>query len=133
MLNALSLDGYCIRSEGPITTTDSEPEPDLAVCKGSENDFFDSHPTTAELVIEVAISSLEIDRKKAEIYAAAGVTEYWIVMPKTKAIEVYTKPSSDHYESIKTFEGSTTVASLVFPELSVQLPDLFLPPKELAK
>ncbi len=128
MLNALNLEGYCVRSEGPITTSDSEPEPDLAICQGCEDDFFGSHPTTAELVIEVAIRSLEIDRKKADIYATAGVREYWIVIPKAKSIEVYSEPAPDQYHSVRTHDGSTEVTSLAFSNLTVRLPDLFLPP-----
>ena len=127
MLNALKLTGSCIRSEGPLTTPDSEPEPDLAVCVGSKSDYFDSHPTTAEFVIEVAISSIEIDRKKAEIYAAAGVPEYWIVMPKLGEIEVYRDPKNGAYESRQTFSGDTEVKSATLPDFKARIPALFLP------
>lgn len=70
--------GFCLRQEQPLTFLRSEPEPDLAVVYGSLNDFRHAHPTTAELVIEVAISTVELDRQKAAIYAAAGVAEYCI-------------------------------------------------------
>ena len=49
--------GFIVRREDPITLADSEPEPDIAVVRGSEADFLNTHPTTAELVIEVAVSS----------------------------------------------------------------------------
>ena len=68
-----------VRQEGPLTFSDSEPEPDLAVIAGPAVRYRASHPATAELVIEVAVSSREIDRIKAAIYAEAGVKEYWIV------------------------------------------------------
>ena len=128
LLNTLNLDGFCVRKEEPLTTSDSEPEPDLAVCAGSEDNYFNSHPKTAELVIEVAISSLEIDRQKAEIYAEAGVKEYWIVMPKSREIEIYTQPNSGIYAQRQALEGSSEVSSQVFPQFSVRIPDLFLPP-----
>src|SRR5450432_2852718 len=52
-----------VLKEDPITTIDSEPEPDIAVVSGHEADFAEMHPTTARLVVEVAVSSLEIDRE----------------------------------------------------------------------
>src|SRR5436190_3756837 len=50
--------GYITRKDHPLTFADSEPEPDVAVCKGGENDFREAHPTTAELVVEVAVRSV---------------------------------------------------------------------------
>src|SRR5262245_20368290 len=48
--------GLVVRREDPLTLADSEPEPDIAVVCGSRKDFFKAHPTTAELVVEVAVS-----------------------------------------------------------------------------
>lgn len=81
--------GRCLLKEAPLTFSQSEPEPDLAVVLGARRDFRTAHPSTAEWVIEVAVSTLEVDRRKAPIYAAAGVKEYWIVVPEQKCIEVY--------------------------------------------
>src|SRR5262245_55487949 len=55
--------GIVVRREDPITLANSEPEPDIAVVRGSRKDFFKAHPTTAELVIEVAVSSATLDRE----------------------------------------------------------------------
>jgi len=41
-----------IRSEQPLTLSDSEPEPDLAVVTGDLNDYRSHHPLSARLVIE---------------------------------------------------------------------------------
>src|SRR5438876_1866227 len=49
--------GYFLSSEQPITCSDSEPEPDVAVIRGSIEDFWHEHPGTAELVIEICITS----------------------------------------------------------------------------
>jgi hypothetical protein len=46
-----------IRTEQPITCGDSEPEPDVAVINGRNEDFRTEHPHTAEFVVEVCISS----------------------------------------------------------------------------
>src|SRR5688500_10392559 len=60
-----------IRREDPLTFADSEPEPDVAVVEGKESDFFNAHPSTAKLVIEVAVSSAALDRENASLYAEA--------------------------------------------------------------
>lgn len=74
-------DGWLAQCQLPITTDTSEPEPDLAVVRGKDSDFMNRHPYASEcrLLIEVADTSLAKDRAKAAIYAAGGVSEYWIV------------------------------------------------------
>ena len=64
--------GLHIRIQSAITTADSEPEPDLAIVRGSARDFLSRHPGPADivLVLEVADASLGRDRlHKARIYA----------------------------------------------------------------
>jgi Uma2 family endonuclease len=80
-----------------VTTIDSEPEPDVMVVRGAAQDFRSAHPATAELVIEVADSSLEIDRVKALIYAQVDVKEYWIVCPEEKRVEIFRQPGEEGY------------------------------------
>ena len=71
-----------LRVEQPLTLNGSEPEPDLAIVSGSRDDYRTSHPSAARLVIEVAVSTIDLDREKTAIYAAAGIDEYWLVMPE---------------------------------------------------
>jgi Uma2 family endonuclease len=81
-LQALGLSGYFIHSQNPVTTTDSEPEPDLAVVLGNRRDYKGGNPEPDKvpLVIEVADSSLRRDRTlKKRIYARAALPVYWIV------------------------------------------------------
>ncbi len=66
-------EGFVVRREDPLTLVDSEPEPDISVVRGVESDFLEEHPTTAELVIEVAVASPALDRLNATLYAEAGV------------------------------------------------------------
>src|SRR5882762_10609127 len=49
--------GFIVLQEAPLTLADSEPEPDVSVVRGTEADFSMAHPRTAELVVEVAVSS----------------------------------------------------------------------------
>ena len=71
-----------------VTPGPSVPEPDGAVCTAADATR-KPHPSRAELIVEVADSSLGDDRKKADEYAAAGVSEYWIIDVDHRRIEVY--------------------------------------------
>ncbi len=88
--------GWFRRGQSAITTTGSEPEPNIAVVRGLERDYLSRHPSPADmaLVIEVADSSLQPDRVyKGRIYAAGDVPVYWIVNLIDRQVEVYTDPS----------------------------------------
>ncbi|MCO6455790.1 MAG: Uma2 family endonuclease [Pirellulaceae bacterium] len=78
-----------LRVEQPLTLVDSEPEADLAVVAGSRDDYRSAHPTNAELVVEVAITTEELDKAKAAIYAAAGVSQYWLALPERGQLVVH--------------------------------------------
>jgi Uma2 family endonuclease len=88
-----------VRTQLPLTLSDrSEPEPDLAVVEGMAARYLDHHPAACEtlLLIEVADSSLDYDRKaKSQLYAAAGIGNYWIVNLVDDVIEVYESPRAD--------------------------------------
>jgi hypothetical protein len=63
------------------------PEPDVSVV--APGDYLDGHPRVAFLIVEVAETSLARERVKARLYAAAGVTEYWIVNLPEQVVEVH--------------------------------------------
>jgi Uma2 family endonuclease len=116
---------FLVFQEAPISTIDSEPEPDLAVVHGPEQIYASDLPKTAELVVEVAITSLEIDRVKALIYAEAGVKEYWIVCPSLRQIEVYRQPKSDGYAERITVAAPAVLECQSLPGVRVELGELF--------
>ena len=112
-------------SQDPLTTLDSEPEPDVMVVRGSLADFRTAHPTTAELVVEIAVSSIEIDRVKAGIYAEAGVKEYWIVCPEEKQAEVYRQPGATGYAERTVVAAPAVLECAALPGVRVDLAALF--------
>ena len=88
--------GWHVRSQEPITTGDSEPEPDLAVVRGKPEQYARSHPGPQDvaLVVEVADASLGRDRSiKKQVYARAGIPVYWILNLPEQRIEVYADPT----------------------------------------
>jgi Uma2 family endonuclease len=117
--------GLVVRREDPLTLADSEPEPDIAVVPGSERDFLDAHPTTASLVIEVAVTNPALDRANAALYAEAGVDEYWIVLCRERQIEVYLHPQNGAYRDARVFAESEVVECASVPAIQLRLADLF--------
>ena len=104
LLRDLRISGWCVRMQLPITLDDSEPEPDIAIALGKNRDYFGRHPGPRDLgmLIEVSLSSLKLDRKrKARMYARAGIPIYWVLDVDGKTVEVMTDPdmssSSPHY------------------------------------
>jgi hypothetical protein len=92
---ALLPPGWYVDSQEPITTEDSEPEPDVVVVQGMIRDYQDCHPgpDAIALVIEVSDATLERDRtSKKRVYAKAGIAIYWIVNLVDRHIEVYRNP-----------------------------------------
>ena len=82
----------------PVTLSAvQEPEPDLSVVRGREEDYAQHHPRPADVlaVMEVSDSTLDYDRTtKQRLFAAAVLTPYWIINLPEERIEVYEEPIS---------------------------------------
>ena len=89
--------GWNVRLQGPITTSDSEPEPDIAIVRGDDAAYDARHPGPSDIgmLIEVSASSVVHDRKdKGQIYACANISSYWVVNLVDRWIEAYSDPDS---------------------------------------
>jgi Uma2 family endonuclease len=126
-------DRWHTRLHSPLALGEhSEPEPDVAVVAGVPRDYLDAHPSTAALVVEVADSSLRLDRRfKAAVYARAGLREYWIVNLPDRLLEVYRDPHppSDpahdwSYGSLTTLLPLGGVTPLAAPHARILVADL---------
>ena len=117
---------YRVRSQCPFETPgDSVPEPDGAVVT-HEQMRRRPHPNHAMLLIEVADSSIELDREKAFEYAAARVPEYWIVNMPDRCVEIFRNPLPDagttsgfRYEFHAVHSDGETIASNLRPDASI--------------
>lgn len=104
----------------------SAPEPDIAWV--ARKDYSAQRPQAADvlLIIEVAESSLAYDRgEKAELYASAGISDYWVVNIPEACVEVYREPEEGRYRSLQTRKSGSTLAPLRFPELHLEVGRLF--------
>lgn len=119
-------EGWVVRREDPLTFADSEPEPDIAVVRRAEADFLSAHPTTAELVIEVAVSSPSLDRENATLYAEAGVKESWIVLAAERRVEVYGRPEQGRYQEGRACEAGDILQAAHVPPVAIVVSELFV-------
>ena len=88
--------GWRVRVQSAVTTSDSEPEPDVAIVRGPATRYHDRHPGPSDmpLAVEVADSSVGRDRGlKLRIYARAAIPTYWIVNLIDRVVEVHTDPT----------------------------------------
>lgn len=95
-LSALVPSGYYVDDQEPLTTDESEPEPDVMIVRGQRREYRDRHPGPHEvaIVIEVSDTTLQRDRTlKKQIYARGGIPVYWIINLPERQIECYTLPS----------------------------------------
>lgn len=114
-----------VRIQQPLLAFDeSEPEPDVAVVP--EGSYFERHPDSAYLVVEVAETSLEYDRDtKGPLYAASNVDEYWVVDVAARAIELYTDADGGRFTRVRRVVAGATATPRAFPELVVEVEKLF--------
>jgi hypothetical protein len=117
-------DNHYVRQSHPLTCTDSEPEPALAVVLGKPFDHSVAHPSTASLIVEIPIVSEAAARVKLEIYAEAAVQECWLVFPETETVERHTGLHDGAYRNIQRATFPATLESTVFAGIE-------LPPSEL--
>lgn len=114
-----------VREAKPITLpNDSEPEPDIAIVRPLGEVYkTERHPTVADIfwVMEYANTSLEKDLAvKDKIYAAAGISEYWVVNLKTRSLVVFRQPKDGTYQSqIVLAEG--TIHPECCPDISLEV------------
>ena len=128
--------GWHARYHAPIALDDdSEPEPDVAMVSGTAFDYAMEHPTTAPLIVEVADSSLRLDRRfKTGLYARARILDYWIVNLAHRVLEVHRDPQPTPdaeygaaYRVVETLDPSAFVTPLGAPASRIAVAEL-LPP-----
>ncbi|MCB1824624.1 MAG: Uma2 family endonuclease [Candidatus Competibacteraceae bacterium] len=106
----------------------SEPEPDVALLRPRADFYKTRHPQASDvlLIIEVADSSLRYDREvKLPLYARHGIAEVWIVDLVLNVVDVHRQPQADRYRESLRLSPPIRLAPLAFPDLDLDLRDLF--------
>jgi Uma2 family endonuclease len=124
---------FHVRSQMPLALgSDSEPEPDLAVVRGTLRVYADAHPDHAVLVVEVSDTTLAQDRgRKGSLYARSGIPENWIVNLQSRLLEVYRDPAPDPaaplgyaYRQRLSFSPENRVSLVAIPGAEIVVADL---------
>ncbi len=121
-LSRLLGDRALVSPAKPITLPNhSEPEPDIAIVQRLGREYLDHHPYPENIfwLIEYADSSLNKDSSlKYQIYAEAGIPEYWLVNLQRRELIVFRQPRDREYGSkITLTEGEMT--PLAFADLRI--------------
>jgi Uma2 family endonuclease len=124
--------GWRMRPQLPLVLgLEIDPFPDLAIVSGTARGTTE-HPTSAALVVEVSDTTLTIDTtKKAELYATAGVPEYWVIDLEHRQLIVFRDPQPlSHnlgaiaYKTHRTLGPTDRVSPLAAPSASILVSDL---------
>ncbi len=121
--------GSHVRAQSPLRLAGSEPQPDIAVVTGVPRDYPD-HPTTALLVVEVSDSTFDTDMTtKAELYAEAGIADYWVLDLSARVLHVLRDPrplppGGHAYQSVTVLAAADAVAPLAAAGPTVRVADL---------
>jgi Uma2 family endonuclease len=120
-----------VRVHAPLNLAVIDPQPDVAVVRGGPRDHLVT-PTSALLVVEVADTTLAYDTTtKAELYATAGIEDYWVLDLNGRQLHVFRDPQSlptslgaTAYQTHDVLGPNDTVSPLDAPHASIRVADL---------
>ena len=102
-------DQYEISAQDPIRIDNrNEPEPDLALLAKHPTTYFEQLPkaTDVALIIEVSDTTFLYDTTtKMELYANAGIPEYWVVDIENVRVFGFSEPTEGTYQKSHTYQG----------------------------
>ncbi|MFZ4082118.1 MAG: Uma2 family endonuclease [Pirellula sp.] len=115
-----------IRVQSGLICDDNRPEPDILWLKPRR--YGRNRPTAADvlLLIEVSDTSLASDlQEKADMYAQAGVHEYWVVDVPSCRIHVLSNSDGKTFRKIQIAIAPTLLSPECAPTAKLDLADLF--------
>jgi Uma2 family endonuclease len=126
--------GWHCQMQEPVTLADGEPEPDIAVIRGTPGDYRARHPAGSDvpLVMEVTDSTQDRDRgTKYRSYARARIPEYWIIDLTNRCVDIFRQPTGEGEQARYEHSSCYHALQVVPVELSasqigqIKLPELF--------
>jgi hypothetical protein len=122
-----------VNPEAPIDVASednptNEPEPDLVVLAKPSREFRDANPRPGDLrlVVEISDSTLGFDlTTKGELYARAGIVEYWVVDVPAWRLVVHRDPREGLYRSVTAYSEEETASPLASPHSEFRVADAF--------
>lgn len=111
----------------PITLPNSsEPEPDIAIIQPLGREYLQHHPYPENIfwLIECSQVTLKKDLTiKKEIYAEAGIQEYWVLDLQNHQLIVFRGLLDQTYQTELTL-STGSISPMSFPDLEIPVSDL---------
>ena len=115
-----------IRTQNPVRLAiDSEPQPDIAVVRASEDFYAAAHPgpNDIHLLIEIAGASLAYDLSvKAPLYARSGVPEFWVVDIARNTVTCHRYPADGRYATVQLHRPGELIEVSTLPGVMIRIP-----------
>ena len=118
-LRELGLQLVCLMGPTVLMPPHNAPDPDVFVGKLARGKrWFEIEDV--QLLVEVAHTTLRKDmRVKRDLYAAAGVPEYWVVDVKKEQVHRFWRPVGGVYTAEPPVPLAGELASLTIPDLAI--------------
>lgn len=116
-----------VREAHPITLSQSEPEPDIAIVLPPQERYKERHPQADDIfwLIEIANSTQAYDlNDKKQIYAQEGISEYWVADLTNRQLFVFQAPNNGDYRLQQTHSDSI-IRSQAFPDIEISVQEMF--------
>ena len=107
----------------PITLTDSEPQPDIAIVRLPETRYLKCHPYLEDIywLVEVADTTLTYDLDtKRKLYATAGIQEYWVIDITARQLTVFKDLQNNDF-STQTTISDGIIHPTAFPKVTIEV------------
>ena len=111
----------------PEDNPTSEPEPDVVVLNRSLRELAPRpRPADISLAVEISDATLEFDLgRKRDLYARAGIADYWVIDVCDRRVVVHRGPAAGRYQSIQAYGEDEQIAPLVKSASRIFVRDLF--------
>jgi Uma2 family endonuclease len=99
---------------------DSEPIPDISVVKAQR--YRDRHPYSEDVYLLIEIANSRPGRDlgpKRQVYAQAGIREYWVFNLAQQELKVFRDIQGDDYQTELTWSAET-ICIQAFPEVELE-------------
>ncbi|CAN5470464.1 Uma2 family endonuclease [soil metagenome] len=113
---------HLVRSEAPVALSrTTEPEPDfLVVPRETVGNLSRPRGDQAILAIEISVTSLKDDLGwKKDLYAQAGIPEYWVIDCEGRRVFIHRHPFGRDYRNIEILHEEDAL-----PGLSIRVSDV---------
>jgi Uma2 family endonuclease len=127
-LDHVPRDEVRVRTQNPIGIPRLASVPLSDVAWVHRGDYSRRHPLPQEtlLVIEVSESTLTFDTgEKAQLYAQAGIREYWVIDARDESVIVHRGPSATGYLDVTRHQSNVDLSPIAYPSISLSISNLF--------